>query len=52
MIDLPLRVDMLAWPHDHGLGRVDVDQRGGFGVIVRYPYRYGEAIGRAAEEHR
>ena len=37
MIDLPLRINMLARPHYHGLGRRHVNERRLAGVCVRNP---------------
>lgn len=49
MVNLSLRVDMLSWPHDHGLGGSNVYERRLSWVCVRDPYRYGESVCGAAK---
>lgn len=51
MVYAPLRVDVLAGAHGHGVGGRHVAQRRLARVGVRHPYRDGEAVGRAAEDH-
>ena len=49
MINLSLRVDVLAWPYDHGLGRGNIYERRLSWVCVRNPYRDGETVCGAAK---
>lgn len=51
MIDLSLRVDMLAGPNDHGVCGGHVGERRLSGVSVRDPYRYRESVYRPTEVH-
>lgn len=49
MVNLSLGVDVLPWPHDHGLGGGNVYERRLSWVCVRDPYRYGETVCGAAK---
>lgn len=49
MINLALRVNVLPWPHDHGVGRGDVYERWLSRVCVGNPYRDGETVCSAAK---
>jgi len=49
VVDLTLRVDMLAWPNDHAVGRRHVDKRWLPGIGVRDPEGYGESVSGASE---
>lgn len=49
MVNLSLRVDVLPWPHDHGLCGGNVYERRLSWVSVRDPYRYGETVCGAAK---
>lgn len=40
---------MLPWPHDHGLGRGNVYERGLPWICMRNPYRDGETVCGAAK---
>jgi hypothetical protein len=52
MVDLALRVDMLARAHHHGRGWGDIYKRCLSGICVRHPYRHGKAVCAAAEVDR
>lgn len=52
MVHLALRVDVLARPHHHVLGRRDVDKRRLARVVVRHPEGDGVAVCGAAEHGR